>query len=160
MHNLPAWAEMIVIFSHFFLFLRTKSGCGALRPRKCCKTSPWSGYVIGKIVKCNHPNPLHHRRRAAARAGDHHGTTVYSRPDVANLETAITALGLVLQGTLLNDDKVLAETIVNAMFDGGFVNSVVLLDPMARCCSRRCSTPHSKMFQAGSLSYRHATGQD
>ncbi|WP_324062141.1 LapD/MoxY N-terminal periplasmic domain-containing protein [Aeromonas caviae] len=47
----------------------------------------------------------------------------------ANLETAITALGLVLQGTLLNDDKVLAETIVNAMFDGGFVNSVVLLDP-------------------------------
>ncbi len=47
----------------------------------------------------------------------------------ANLETAITALGLVLQGTLLNDDKVLAETIVNAMFDGGFVSSVVLLDP-------------------------------
>ena len=38
----------------------------------------------------------------------------------ANLETAITALGLVLQGTLLNEDKVLAETIVNAMFDGGF----------------------------------------
>ncbi|MFM1642383.1 LapD/MoxY N-terminal periplasmic domain-containing protein [Aeromonas salmonicida] len=47
----------------------------------------------------------------------------------ANLETAITALGLVLQGTLLNDDKVLAETIVNAMFDGGFVSSVTLLDP-------------------------------
>ena len=47
----------------------------------------------------------------------------------ANLETAITALGLVLQGTLLNDDQVLAETIVNAMFDGGFVSSVVLLDP-------------------------------
>lgn len=47
----------------------------------------------------------------------------------ANLETSITALGLVLQGTLLNDDKVLAETIVNAMFDGGFVSSVVLLDP-------------------------------
>ena len=42
----------------------------------------------------------------------------------ANLETAITALGLVLQGTLLNDDKVLAETIVNAMFDGGFVTEV------------------------------------
>ncbi|MGL5992442.1 MAG: LapD/MoxY N-terminal periplasmic domain-containing protein, partial [Aeromonas sobria] len=47
----------------------------------------------------------------------------------ANLETAITALGLVLQGTLLNDDKVLAETIVNAMFDGGFVSSVTLIDP-------------------------------
>lgn len=47
----------------------------------------------------------------------------------ANLETAITALGLVLQGTLLNDDKVLAETIVNAMFDGGFVSSVTLMDP-------------------------------
>lgn len=47
----------------------------------------------------------------------------------ANLETAITALGLVLQGTLLNDHKVLAETIVNAMFDGGFVSSVTLLDP-------------------------------
>ncbi|WP_336988246.1 LapD/MoxY N-terminal periplasmic domain-containing protein [Aeromonas hydrophila] len=47
----------------------------------------------------------------------------------ANLETAITALGLVLQGTLLNDDKVLAETIVNAMFDGGFVSAVTLLDP-------------------------------
>lgn len=47
----------------------------------------------------------------------------------ANLETAITALGLVLQGTLLNDDKVLAETIVNAMFDGGFVSSVTLTDP-------------------------------
>lgn len=47
----------------------------------------------------------------------------------ANLDTAITALGLVLQGTLLNDDKVLAETIVNAMFDGGFVNSVTLIDP-------------------------------
>lgn len=47
----------------------------------------------------------------------------------ANLETAVTALGLVLQGTLLNDDKVLAETIVNAMFDGGFVSSVRLVDP-------------------------------
>ncbi|MCR6552062.1 hypothetical protein NL539_09340, partial [Aeromonas sp. CPF2-S1] len=47
----------------------------------------------------------------------------------ANLETAITALGLVLQGTLLNDDNVLAETIVNAMFDGGFVSSVILVDP-------------------------------
>ena len=47
----------------------------------------------------------------------------------ANLETAITALGLVLQGTLLNDDQVLAETIVNAMFDGGFVSSVILVDP-------------------------------
>ncbi|UAK71843.1 LapD/MoxY N-terminal periplasmic domain-containing protein [Aeromonas enteropelogenes] len=47
----------------------------------------------------------------------------------ANLETAITALGLVLQGTLLNDDKVLAETIVNAMFDGGFVSAVTLVDP-------------------------------
>jgi len=47
----------------------------------------------------------------------------------ANLETAITALGLVLQGTLLNDDSVLAETIVNAMFDGGFVSSVTLMDP-------------------------------
>ena len=31
--------------------------------------------------------------------------------------------------TLNNDDKVLAETIVNAMFDGGFVSSVTLLDP-------------------------------
>ncbi|WP_042013562.1 LapD/MoxY N-terminal periplasmic domain-containing protein [Aeromonas fluvialis] len=47
----------------------------------------------------------------------------------ANLETSITALGLVLQGTLLNDDQVLAETIVNAMFDGGFVSSVILVDP-------------------------------
>ncbi|CAJ1909437.1 hypothetical protein PEKONANI_04037 [Aeromonas jandaei] len=47
----------------------------------------------------------------------------------ANLETAVTALGLMLQGTLLNDDKVLAETIVNAMFDGGFVSSVRLVDP-------------------------------
>ncbi|MGL5949487.1 MAG: LapD/MoxY N-terminal periplasmic domain-containing protein [Aeromonas sp.] len=47
----------------------------------------------------------------------------------ANLETAITALGLVLQGTLLNDDQVLAETIVNAMFDGGFVSAVTLVDP-------------------------------
>lgn len=47
----------------------------------------------------------------------------------ANLETAITALGLVLQGTLLNDDNVLAETIVNAMFDGGYVSSVRLIDP-------------------------------
>jgi hypothetical protein len=47
----------------------------------------------------------------------------------ANLETAITALGLVLQGTLLNEDKVLAETIVNAMFDGGFVSAITLVDP-------------------------------
>ena len=41
----------------------------------------------------------------------------------ANLETAITALGLVLQGTQLNDDKVLAETIVNAMFDGEYTGA-------------------------------------
>ena len=41
----------------------------------------------------------------------------------ANLETAITALGLVLQGTLLNDDNVLAETIVNAMFDGVLIGN-------------------------------------
>ncbi|PJG57811.1 LapD/MoxY N-terminal periplasmic domain-containing protein [Aeromonas cavernicola] len=47
----------------------------------------------------------------------------------ANLETSTTALGLVLQGTLLNGDKVLSETIINAMFDGGFVNSATLIDP-------------------------------
>ena len=55
----------------------------------------------------------------------------------ANLETAITALGLVLQGTLLNDDKVLAETIVNAMFDGGYVKSIRLVDPDGKLLFKR-----------------------
>lgn len=55
----------------------------------------------------------------------------------ANLETSTTALGLVLQGTLLNGDKVLSETIINAMFDGGFVNSATLVDPDGKVLFQR-----------------------
>ena len=47
----------------------------------------------------------------------------------ANLETASTSLGLVLQGAFLGGDPVMAETIVNAMFDGGYVKSIRLVDP-------------------------------
>ena len=47
----------------------------------------------------------------------------------ANLETASTSLGLVLQGAVLGGDPVMAETIVNAMFDGGYVKSIQLVDP-------------------------------
>ena len=46
----------------------------------------------------------------------------------ANLETASTSLGLVLQGAFLGGDPVMAETIVNAMFDGGYVKSIRLVD--------------------------------
>ncbi|MGL5526452.1 MAG: LapD/MoxY N-terminal periplasmic domain-containing protein [Aeromonas veronii] len=55
----------------------------------------------------------------------------------ANLETSTTALGLVLQGTLLNGDKVLSETIINAMFDGSFVNSATLIDPDGKVLFQR-----------------------
>lgn len=55
----------------------------------------------------------------------------------ANLETSTTALGLVLQGTLLNGDKVLSETIINAMFDGGFVSSATLVDPDGKVLFQR-----------------------
>lgn len=55
----------------------------------------------------------------------------------ANLETSTTAMGLVLQGSLLGGDKVLAETIVNAMFDGGFVRSATLTDPDGKVLFRR-----------------------
>ena len=67
----------------------------------------------------------------------------------ANLETAITALGLVLQGTLLNDDNVLAETIVNAMFDGGFVSSVILVDPDGQVLFQKAFHSTRKMSPAG-----------
>jgi hypothetical protein len=50
MHNLPAWAEMIVIFSHFFLFLRTKSGCGALGPENVAKHFHGVGMSLAKLL--------------------------------------------------------------------------------------------------------------
>ncbi|MFC3914693.1 LapD/MoxY N-terminal periplasmic domain-containing protein [Pseudaeromonas sharmana] len=47
----------------------------------------------------------------------------------ANLETSVTSLGLVLQGAFLGGDPVMAETLVNALFDGGYVKSIRLVDP-------------------------------
>ena len=55
----------------------------------------------------------------------------------ANLETASTSLGLVLQGAFLGGDPVMAETIVNAMFDGGYVKSIRLVDPDGKVLFKR-----------------------
>ena len=55
----------------------------------------------------------------------------------ANLETASTSLGLVLQGAVLGGDPVMAETIVNAMFDGGYVKSIQLVDPDGKVLFKR-----------------------
>ena len=55
----------------------------------------------------------------------------------ANLETASTSLGLVLQGAFLGGDPVMAETIVNAMFDGGYVKSIRLVDPDGKLLFKR-----------------------
>ncbi|MBP8172729.1 MAG: hypothetical protein KAY06_01785 [Aeromonadaceae bacterium] len=55
----------------------------------------------------------------------------------ANLETASTSLGLVLQGAVLSGDTVMAETIVNAMFDGGYVKSIRLVDPDGKVLFQR-----------------------
>ncbi|MGL4206678.1 MAG: LapD/MoxY N-terminal periplasmic domain-containing protein [Aeromonadaceae bacterium] len=55
----------------------------------------------------------------------------------ANLETASTSLGLVLQGAVLSEDTVMAETIVNAMFDGGYVKSIRLVDPDGKVLFQR-----------------------
>ncbi|RJG40311.1 LapD/MoxY N-terminal periplasmic domain-containing protein [Motilimonas pumila] len=45
-----------------------------------------------------------------------------------NMESSLTALGLILQNTLLGGDVVMAETIINAMFDGSVLQSVSLYD--------------------------------
>ncbi|MCE0559141.1 MULTISPECIES: LapD/MoxY N-terminal periplasmic domain-containing protein [unclassified Motilimonas] len=45
-----------------------------------------------------------------------------------NMESSLTALGLILQNTLLGGDEVMAETIINAMFDGSLLQSVTLKD--------------------------------
>ena len=55
----------------------------------------------------------------------------------ANLETAVTSLGLVLQGAFLGGDPVMAETMVNAMFDGGYVRSIQLVDPDGKVIFKR-----------------------
>ncbi|MCE2571284.1 LapD/MoxY N-terminal periplasmic domain-containing protein [Motilimonas eburnea] len=44
------------------------------------------------------------------------------------MESSLTALGLILQNTLLGGDEVMAETIINAMFDGSMLQSVTLKD--------------------------------
>lgn len=45
-----------------------------------------------------------------------------------SMESSLTALGLILQNTLLGGDEVMAETIINAMFDGSLLQSVTLKD--------------------------------
>ena len=44
------------------------------------------------------------------------------------LESSLTALGLILQKNLVGGDVVMAETIVNAMFDGSVLQAVELKD--------------------------------
>lgn len=48
-----------------------------------------------------------------------------------------TSLRLVLQSPSLGGDPVMAETIVNAMFDGGYVKSIRLVDPDGKLLFKR-----------------------